>query len=167
MTNAFFTIKLSWLDPLIFTYLYSPNNSTTLVDPNFLNGYQVGFALNIGTLLQKPAQIKQAREELKIAKEEQQTYDRFIEAEIKSRYFTYLQKVAVLRVRTQSAVDAQGMAKQLKGKFERGEETVEGYNKALIQVADQNQAKVDAEAAVFIAKSALEELLGKKLEEIK
>ncbi len=37
----------------------------------------------------------------------------------------------------------------------------------MIQNADQKQKIIDAESAVLIAKTTLEELVGKKLEEIK
>ncbi len=157
--------RMGWLDPLVFNYFRSPQNSTTLVNPT-LNGYQMGLYLNIGSVFARPFWIKNAKEQVEIERMEQKTYFLSIEAEVRTRYYVYLQKQAILRLRTQSVIDAEGVAKQLRNQFERGETTIEIYNKSLLIVADQVQIKIDAEAGVFIAKTALEELLGKRLEEI-
>src|SRR6476469_3706787 len=52
--------KAGWFDALSFSYLYSPNNATTIVNPNLLNGYQVGMLVNMGSVLQRPSAIKKA-----------------------------------------------------------------------------------------------------------
>jgi hypothetical protein len=57
-----------------------------------LSGYQLGFFVNIGAILQKPSLIKQAKGELAIAQFDKESFDLNMEAEIKKRYFTYIQK---------------------------------------------------------------------------
>ena len=159
--------KLDWFNIFTFTYLYSPNNSTTLVNPTLLNGYQLGFFTSVGNILQKPGAVKVAREEYNIAKLDQQEYNLNIEAIVKQRYFTYLQHLTILNWRTKTIESAESAVKDLKYKFEKGETTFEEYNKALGYYANSVQFKLESEGAFLIAKANLEEITGKKLEDIK
>lgn len=159
--------KASYLDVITFSYLYSPNNTTTIVNPNLLNGYQFGLFFNVGTLLQKPALIRASREEQKALIFENAAYQQNIEMEVRKRYLLYVQHKSTLRSRTQALLDAESMVSQLKYRFERGEETFENYNKATVVLEDHHQKKIESEGAMLIAKVELEEFLGKKLEEFK
>lgn len=158
--------QISWFDLFTFSYLYSPNNSSTIVNPSTLNGYQFGVFFNIGNLLTKPHNIKQAREELAITKLQQEEYILNITAEVKSRYYRYIQFVTMLKIRTLAAIDAENLAKLMKYKFEKSEETFEDYNRAITSYNDRRQSIIQSESDVLTAKSFLEEMIGKKLEEI-
>ncbi len=159
--------QLSYFDVLTFSYLYSPNNSTTIINPNLLNGYQFGAFLNIGTLMQKPMQVRAAREETRALHYEKMAYDQNVEMEVRKRYLLYVQHISTLRSRTAALVDAQSMLSQIKYRFERGEESFDNYNKALVVLEDHHQKRIESEGAMMIAKTELEELLGKKLDEFK
>lgn len=159
--------KRGYFDALSFSYLYSPRNTTTIVNPNLLNGYQFGLLLNVGAVLQKPVLLKQAREEQKVVVHEKEAFDLNLEADVKQRYFTYVQQQALLRIKRQALLDVESMLKQVRYKYEKGEETLESYNKVLVMFSDHNQGKIIAEGDVLNAKARLEELLGEKLENIK
>ncbi len=156
----------AWLEPLTFSYVYSPNNSTTLVNPSVLNGYQFGVYLNVGSFFTKGHNVKQAKEELKISKLDKAEYARNLEAEVKARYYRYVQALVVLRIRKQAAVDAENILKQIQHKFEKSEDSYENFNKFSVAFADRRQAAIESEGTLLIAKSYLEELLGKKIEDI-
>ena len=158
--------QISWFDLFTFSYLYSPNNSSTIVNPSTLNGYQFGVFFNIGNLLTKPHNIKQARDELAITKLQQEEYMLNITAEVKSRYYRYIQFVTLLKMRTLAAIDAENLVKMMKYKFEKSEETFEDYNRAITSYNDRRQSIIQSESDVLTAKSFLEEMIGKKLEEI-
>lgn len=158
--------KLSWFDIFSLNFLYSPNNTTTLTNPAFLNGYQIGVFLNIGSFIQKPMIIKQAREEWNVTQFERDEYYVNLEALVRERYFLYLQQLALLKVKAKVELDAESQMQQVKYKYEKGEETLENYNKTLINLSDRTQAKIETEGAMLVAKSRLEELVGKRLEEI-
>jgi outer membrane protein TolC len=159
--------KLSYFDIFNFSYLYSPNNNTATISPTVLSGYQLGFFVNIGAILQKPSLIKQAKGELAIAQFDKESFDLNMEAEIKKRYFTYIQKKAVYRVRSTAVLDIESMLSNVKHRFEMGQESLEKYNQMLVMQTDHSQNLLNAESEVLIAKSSLEELLGQKLEDIK
>ncbi len=159
--------KISWFDALTASYLYNPNNSFNVAAPSFFSGFQVGVSLNIGQLLQKPYQIKNAKNDLSISTLEKEEYDLNITGLVKERYFLYVQQQTILKSITLSAQDAENILKMVRYKFERGEETLLNYNNASIIFSNQNQQKIAAEAALLIAKARLEEIIGKKLEDIK
>ncbi len=165
--NAIKKAKLSYFDILNFSYLYSPNNNTATISPSVLSGYQFGFFVNIGGLLQKPSQIKQAKGELAAAQFDKEAFDLNMEAEVKKRYFTYIQKKAAYRVRSTSILDVESMLSNVKHRFEMGQETLERYNQMLVMQTDHLQSLLTSESEVLIAKSSLEEILGQKLEDIK
>jgi outer membrane protein TolC len=165
--NGIKKAKLSYFDIFSFSYLYSPTNNNAPVAPTPAGGYQFGFFANIGSLLQKPNVIKQAKGELAAAQYDKEAFDINMEAEVKKRYFTYVQKVAVLRIRTSALLDIESMLSNVKHRFEKGEETLEMYNRVLGMQSDHSQNIINAEADMLIAKSTLEELLGQKLENIK
>jgi outer membrane protein TolC len=159
--------KLSYFDIINFSYLYSPNNNTATISPSVLSGYQFGFFVNIGGLLQKPSQIKMAKGELASTQFDKQAFDLTMEAEVKKRYFTYIQKKAAYRIMSTSVLDVESMLSNMKHRFEMGQETLERYNQMLVMQTDHVQSLLASESDVLIAKSSLEEVLGQKLEDIK
>ena len=159
--------RLSYFDIFSLSYVYSPTNNTAPLTDKLLGGYQFGFFANIGSILQKPNVIKQAKEEFANAQFDKETNDLNMEAEVKKRYFTYVQKVASLRLRSGSLQDVESLLVIIKHRYEKGEESLENYNKILIMQSDNLQTIINAESELLIAKSNLEELLGQKLEDIK
>ncbi len=161
-------IKLSWFDGLGIYYLYIPTSSAGVINPtNNRNGFQLGFSLNVGSLLEKPAQIKAAKGDRDVARLEKEEYELNIATTVEQRYYRYIQQLTILKQKTLLAQDAQTMLTSIRSKFERGEETFENFSKTLIIVNEQNQAKINSEAELLIAKSNLEELLKMKLEDVK
>ncbi|MBC7651357.1 MAG: TolC family protein [Deinococcales bacterium] len=158
--------KVSWFDLITFSYSYSPSNTTTIVNPT-LSGSQVGLYFNVGNLLIKPHNIKQAKEEFAIVQLNKEAYILNIEAEVKARYYRYVQQVNVLKVQQESALDLETLVKQAKYKFEKGEEKLENYSQIIVQYNEQRQIILTIEGAVLTAKSSLEELICKKLELIR
>ncbi len=159
--------KISWFDALTVSYLYNPNSTFNVASPSFFSGFQAGVFLNVGQLLQKPYQIKNAKNDLSISTLEKEEYNLNLTGLVKERYFLYLQQQTILKSITLSAQDAQSILKMLRYKFERGEETLLIYNNASINFSSQNQQKIAAEAALLIAKARLEEIIGKKIDDIK
>lgn len=158
--------KMSWLDFFTLSAFYSPSTSVTLTNAT-LTGVQIGLFINFSQIIQKPTAIKLSKEEVTLAKLQFDEYALTIEAEVKDRYFKYMQQVTILKLRNQTALDADLIFKQIKYKFERGEDSFENYSKAMMQNADMKQRVIDTEGLILVAKIKLEELVGKTLEEIK
>ncbi len=159
--------KLDWLNIVNFNYLYSPNNTTTLlVNTSLLNGYQIGVGTSIGSILQKPVNVKTAKKEYDIAQLNLDEYNLAIEAIVKQRYYAYIQQQVVLHWKMKNLEGADNTMKEIKYKFEKGLEIFDNYNKALASYSASVQAKIESEGAYLVAKSSLEEIIGVKLESI-
>lgn len=158
--------RRAWFDFFSFSVNYSPTNSISISN-YVLTGYQFGMGINFASLLQKPYVVKDAKNQLIIAKLDKEEYDLGFEVEVKSRYIKYIQQLTVLKLQTKNQVDLDANFKQTKYKFEKGEESFENYNKAMVAVAETKQNVIASEGNLLIAKYSLEELIGKKLEEIR
>jgi outer membrane protein TolC len=167
--------KASYLEAFTFSYLYQPQGINTISNAasgtssnnNYFNGIQAGLYFNLGQFLEKPYVVKQARHELEIANDDQNQYFLTITNSVKKRYYTYIQDIATLKLTSQSCVDAENIANDIKHKFQKGEETFDNYIKSQSALNTAYQAKIQAEGALLIAKADLEELLGDKLENIR
>jgi outer membrane protein TolC len=161
--------KYGWFEALTFTYTYNPNafaqSSTNPV--NFFSTTQSGVFVNVGTLLEKSPQLKIAKTERSIAESELAEGYQLLEVQVKERYYNYIQQLTLLKIRSKYVEDAESSLKLVKYKFEKGEETFDNYTKALLLNSVAMQNRIDCEGNLLRSKAQLEELLGKKLEDVK
>jgi outer membrane protein TolC len=159
---------LSYLDILNASYFYRPDQATAVNanNPYIVNGLQFGVNINLGNFLQKPYEAKKAKADLKIAELEEQEYDTYLTNEVKNRYYTYVRQSAELKLKSQSAQDSKSLTDDLRYKFEKGETTLQVYNTARISSSGADSDRIQAEIDYLKAKDALEQLIGKKLEEV-
>lgn len=158
--------RRAWWDFFSFSVNYSPTNSISISN-YVLTGYQFGMGVNFATLLQKPFIVKDAKNQLIIAKLDKDEYDLGFELDVKSRYVKYIEQLTVLKLQSKNEVDLEANFKQIKYKFELGEETFDNYNKALIALTETKQNIIASEGNLLITKYSLEEVIGKKLEDIR
>jgi len=163
--------KAGLLDAVTVSYVYQPGTSTTIdpVNPStsYFKGLQAGVFLNLGTLIEHPYLVKQSKEELLIAHNEQDEYLINLATEVKKRYYIYVLRVGELKMQTSAVQDAENSLKDIRYKFEKGEESFSEYNKIQSDVNNHRISKVQAEANLFSARADLEELIGTKLENVK
>ncbi|TKB97888.1 TolC family protein [Pedobacter cryophilus] len=159
--------KLNWLDPIAVSYVSVPNKTINFIDPQFFSGYQFGINVNVGTFMQKPLNIKKTKADLRFMVEESKEYALSLEAEVKVRYFAYIQQLNNVKLFTSSLQDAEGLLNDLKVRYERGEVTFGIYSEGLISFSNISKSKIESEAAFLIAKARLEELIITKIEDIK
>lgn len=165
--------KQDWFNIFSLNYLYSPAQSSgsSLVvtggGESFLGGYSVGFSTSIGNVLQKPGQVKVAKQEYDIAKLNEEEYMLNITAIVKQRYYLYVQQLSLLNWTTRNVESADRIYQEAKHKFEKSEVTFDVYNSSYLGYSTAVQTKLQSETQLLIAKSNLEEIIGTKLEEIK
>jgi outer membrane protein TolC len=165
--STFHQASFTWLDAFTASYIYSPQSAINAAQPVIFKGYQLVATVSLGSLFERPYTVHNARIAAKIAEEEQSQYDLTIEAQIKRFYFAYIEAQADLRNKVNAVQDATTAVNQIKHTFEKGESTFQVYSEALTNLYNQNSFRVQAELAVFTAKTNLEELLGAKLESVK
>ena len=158
--------KMDWFSLFTLSWIYSPTDATNIAAPS-LNGYQIAISTSFGNMLQKPNQIKNAKKELEIAKLNQEEYDLNITGTVKQKYFLYVQQLTLLNWRIKALEDAETVVKQIRYKFEKGEESFDNYNRVLGNFTSAVQSKIESEGAFLTAKSGLEEIVGSRLEDIK
>lgn len=159
--------QISWFDILTPSYIYNPENTLNVSNPSIFNGYSIALTLNIGQLLAKPYQIKNARQAVDVARYQEQEYVLTLTTNIKRLYYNYLEAQADLRLRVKAEQDAGTNVRQMKMKFEKAEASLKDYNDALVILYTQTSYKIQGERSVLTAKVDLEEFIGKKLEDIK
>jgi len=173
-------VKASYFNSFNFSYVYQPNSTinlyqqpssttptTTTNQQSFFRGMQLGVFFNLGSFLQTPAAVRQAKQDLNVTISEQEEYAFNLAALVKKRYYVYLQRVGQLRLLSAGVTDAENMLQDVRARFEKGEDSLDNYNKARVNYTQQVNTKLVAEGDLFVAKSELEELLGDKLENVK
>ncbi|RYE56138.1 MAG: hypothetical protein EOP48_08680 [Sphingobacteriales bacterium] len=164
-------VKISWLEPLSFQYVSRSNrassNLVNVTTADIINGYQFGVAINPGSLLSKPSQIKKAKEQLKVAEYNREEYFLSLESEVKTRYYSYLLAQKSVIPMNNVLLDAQNNLNLLKLAYQKGETSLDQYNAATTAYNQAYISKLQAEVDFLSAKAALEELTVIKLEEIK
>jgi outer membrane protein TolC len=158
--------QISWLDAFSFTYVYKPESTLDIQNPIIFNGYQAAVSLNLSSLFQKPANVKQAKLEHKIALSDQQEYNLTIESEVKRRYFSYLQQLNALKLQSKLVSDIQNMTRDIRSRYEKSEISFELYSQSQSSLSAAIQNKIAIESNFLSAKASLEELLTKKIEEV-
>jgi len=164
------TSKAAIFNSLTVSYVYQPGDATVNpVNPttSYFKGLQAGLFFNIGSLISQPSQVRQAKENLLIANEEQEDYMVTLSTEVKKRYYIYIERMAELKLQINALQDSQNSYNDIKYKFEKGEESFENFNKLQSDLNNHKSSKIQAEANLFLAKADVEELLGVKLESIK
>jgi len=168
------TATLSYLDLFSASYFYRPGEKTAIADPNnptanpyVFNGVQLGVSMNLGGYITKPFAVKRAKIEYKIAKSQTEDYEISLVSEVRRRYYQYVQSLSELKIKTQISQDNESVAVNARQKFERGELALDQYNGSRLLLADSNSEKIQSEVNYLNAKDNLEEIIGKKLTDIK
>lgn len=161
--------KAGYLESMNVSYFYRPDNAAIVdtTNPYSINGFQFGVYLNLGLFFRTPSLVKQAREEYNSASYLTKEYDILLETDVKQRYFEYLQWLSDLKVKNQAYIDNKTSSDGLRYKFEKGEVSLDVYTKAKSLTSISSSEKLQAELNMLKAKSSLEALIGKKLDEVK
>jgi len=168
------TATLSYLDLFTASYFWRPGEKTAIADPSnpslnpyVFNGVQIGISMNLGGFAIKPFAVRRAKLEYKVAKLQTQDYEITLVRDVRQRYYNYIQALAELKIRTQTSQDNSSVAANAKTKFERGEIQLDNYNTARLLLSESNSRQIQSEVAYLNAKDVLEEIIGKKLSDIK
>lgn len=161
----------AWLD--IFSAAYNINEFT--INPTeetrdralFYPKYNFGARLELGKIVQVPADIKIAKEEIKIASATLNTQKISLRALVLRTYQTYLLAKETLELQIVATEEAFSRFSLSEQRFKNGEITLEQYNEALAYYNTGRRNKLEAETKYNIEKINLEELIGIPLEDVK
>jgi Outer membrane efflux protein len=170
---------MSYFDIFNMSYIFRPNSATAIVlpatsgtstsssNPYSVNGFQFGIGFDLGAYLEKPFAGKKAKADYEAAKYDTQEYLSLLELDVKKRYYAYIQQKALLKLLTQSVADSKTIAQGVQNKFEKGDVTLDVYTQSRTNVTAATTAQLNCEVNLLLAQDSLEEIIGKKLSEIK
>jgi outer membrane protein TolC len=171
------TSKLTWFDLFNVGYYYQPqrskqsgenggvgiNNQGQIITQGFLAGVTV----NLGNLFSKPSLVKTAKADYVIAKAERDQYDATLVNEVKSRYYNYLLARRTLEIRSLASQNYKGIMSDVKAKYERSEIAIDVYTQSRNAATEADALALAAEVEFLKAKNLLEDIIGKKLQDVK
>lgn len=160
--------KLNWTQALGFNFGF--NRSSNITDPNSSENVlfprvSIGASLNLNPVLTMPAEVKIAREGLKIAEAAIDQEKLLLRRQVLELYQQYLLAKEVLKVRTNMEEDASATYQLMTQLFRNKEATFEDYNESYTSYHSAVEGRLEAATAVQIRKFALEEWIGVRLEE--
>lgn len=154
------TISLNFNDQEFYHQKTIPGQQT-YVYPK----YYFGVTIPVGLMFSRSSEIRNAREQQAIAKDNREEAERSIVADVKTKYRTYLNYQSILAVQNAMVNDQQAVFLHAEKDFRDGKVTLEdytiasrAYNNTLLQ---QLQFKLTADQT----KIELEQILGMTLED--
>ena len=158
--------RSSWMNNVnMFTSFNSFNNAQSqnfTIVPNL----GLGLSLNVGSVYSLPGKIKIAKEEVKITDNELNAQKLYIRAEVIARYNTMRLHLDLLKFQQQAGEEMFMTTTMVKEKFQRGEISIEEYNKAFAAYTVVMERAFTSQANYRTTKASLEELLGTTIENI-
>lgn len=157
-------------------YFYSPTKNTGLVPianggsgttSLVMQGFQVGVSVSLGNLLSKPATIKVANADYKIAKAQHNDYQQVLTNNVKSAYYDFLAAKKQLELSNLAAKDMNSILKNAQTQFQNGTVTLDVYTAAKSASVAADVSVLNAEVGFLKSKNTLENFIGKKIEEVK
>lgn len=163
------TAKMGVFDFFNAAYFYRPNDKVALdaLNPYSINGFQFSVNVNLGQLLSKPSVIKSAKETYKATQAQSADYLIALKTEVRTKYYDYILKKSNLLLRNQSSQELKVTLTDAKLKYERSQIPVDVYTTAKNTSLEADELLLNSEAGFLIAKNALEDLIGAKIEDVK
>lgn len=171
--------KLSYLDIFNVGYYYRPDDNSGLAPVQggggvtpvgntqiVTRGFQAGVGISLGSILSRPSAVRAAKADYKAATAENMEYDKFIENEVKARYYDYLLMKKQLQLRNLSTQTLRALLTESKLKYERAEIAIDVYTASRTAATESEATLLAAEVAYLKSKNALEELIGVTLESV-
>ena len=163
------SVPIGYLDIFSVAYIYRPNEALALsaTNPFTVNGWQFTANLNLGTFFQRVSQSRQTKQDLRIAEYQAEAYETTLSNEVKKRFYELIRAKEDLRIKKQALDEYNVLAEGILYKFERGEAELIAYSTARTSVTSAQTALLLADVSVLQAQDALEEIIGRKLVEVK
>lgn len=154
------TLSANYNDQTFSKTAQTPNG-TAYVYPK----YFFGLNIPIGTLLSK-TEIKSAKEQIEISKDNQAILSRNIRADILTKYKQYKNYEELIIMQSQVVDDEETAFLQAKEKFRNGGITIEAHNTAQKNYNDELAKRMSLQLQQDVLKLEIEKLIGVPLESV-
>ncbi|MHA4843897.1 TolC family protein [Flavitalea antarctica] len=159
--------KNAWANLLTFSINYNDlsfaknNSSATYVYPKYFFGLTIPF----GTLFSR-TEVKSAREQIGISKDNQEQLARNIRADVLGKYKQYKNFTQLIVLQSQIVDDEETAFLQAKEKYKNGNITIEMHNNAQKTYSNELAKKLSLQLQQDIVKLELEKVIGVSLESV-
>lgn len=158
--------RWNWLNDISASFNLNEGNLNPEANATniFFPRYNFRVSLSVGTVVNTPSRVRQAKIGKQIAGENVEQQQLAIRREVLSRYYVYLYNQDLLKLRMQAMQDVQSAFTAATRSFNRGEISLEEYNQALHARNAAEESRLQAERELVLSKLNLEELIGMSLE---
>ncbi len=126
--------------------------------------YNLTATVRLGTFLNNPKKTEIARQQLQIEEYELGQQKILVRKEVLRLYLGYVQRIEMLKIRTQGVEDVDAAYKYVANLFKIGEASFEQFNQASSGLLRAKEALLQTENEVKLIKLDLEMLIGMTLE---
>jgi len=167
---------MSLFDILNAGYFYSPQRNQGLIyipggaggtNNVVLSGFQFGVTVNLGNFLAKPANIKAAKADYKIAMAQSDDYKIELRNLVKSSYYDFIAAKKQLEIKSLAAKDFKSILTNAQTQFQNGTITLDIYTAAKSSSVSADVEVLEAEVAYLKSKNVLESIIGTSIENVK
>ncbi|GAA0894030.1 hypothetical protein GCM10009122_37100 [Fulvivirga kasyanovii] len=146
---------------------FTINESADVGDrAQFFPKYNVTGMIRLSYFVDIPLEVKKKKQEVLIAKSNINQQKLAIRAEVLTRYQTYLMNRELLKIQTEIVEDLYASLSLAEQQFKNGEITLNAYNIQQDRYNNQRVKQINAQGDFNIAKIAVEEIIGMKLEDV-
>lgn len=132
----------------------------------FFPRYNFGLTLSLGTIFLTPIETRAAKSNLRIADEVINQQKLALRAEVLTRYQDYLMNQKLFDVQSEVTEDEYAEFLLMEQNFKAGEVTLTNYKKSLNGYNTELIKRITLERDLKVAKIALEQMIGVKIEDI-
>lgn len=132
----------------------------------FYPRYNLGVSFTLGTFFTQPINKQIAKEEFYLKENEKEMYNLKLRSEVLIRYMSFKSLKSVFLIHIKALEDATSKLALVENQFKNDEVSYEAYLDGLTNVNNQKIKTLNAEKDYQIAKIQLEELIGKKIEDL-
>lgn len=163
--------KGEWMNNLTAQFSLNEVSLSNLIynyeDPLFVAQplWNLSAQINLGTIFNRPKEIKIAKEKLKITEQNINLLKLNLRALVLKRYEEYLLSIEILRARTEADEEAYQNYQLMGDLFKADKANFEELTQASATYINAREAKIQATADIKLTRLLLEELIGVSLEE--
>jgi outer membrane protein TolC len=162
--------KSAWANLLTFSVNYNDqsfakNNSPATENAYVYPKYFFGLTIPFGTLFSR-TEVKSAREQIAISKDNQEQMARNIRADVLGKYKQYKNFSELIVLQSQIVDDEETAFLQAKEKYKNGNITIELHNSAQKTYSNELSKKLSLQLQQDIVKLEIEKVIGVSLESV-
>jgi len=159
--------KRNWVNLLTVSANY---NDQSFVENSAPGGYVYpkyffGLTIPLGTILSR-TEVKAAREQIEISKNNEEQLRRTVRAEVLSRYREYRAMTELITIQGELVDDVQAALLQIEDKFRKGLLPVENYTAAQRSKNDESAKLINLQLQQDLIKLDIEKMIGTSLDSV-